>query len=107
MKILKLLVLGAALMTGLVACPRENIIFSSDQRIIRGNWTGTAKRVCANVSQTAWSPDGTKIVSNGRRTVIWDAVTGARVRVIAEPSQQVVWTSAAELHARLDEIVLS
>jgi hypothetical protein len=80
------------LMTGLVACPRENIIFSTDQRIVRGNWAGTAKRVCANVSQTAWSPDGTKIVSNGKRTVIWDAVTGARVRVIAEASQQVVWT---------------
>ena len=93
MKTLKLLVLGAALMTGLVACPRENIIFSTDARIVRGNWTGTAKRVCANVSQTAWSPDGTKIVSNGKRTVIWDAVTGARVRVIPEASQQVVWTA--------------
>jgi WD40 repeat protein len=92
MKTLKLLVLGAALMTGLVACPRENIIFSTDQRIVRGNWSGTAKRVCANVSQTAWSPDGTKLVSNGKRTVIWDAVTGARVRVIAEASVQVVWT---------------
>jgi WD40 repeat protein len=88
----KLLVLGAALMTGLVACPRENIIFSTDARIVRGNWAGTAKRVCANVSQTAWSPDSTKIVSNGKRTVIWDAVTGARVRVIAEESAQVVWT---------------
>jgi hypothetical protein len=95
MKTLKLLVLGAALMTGLVACPRENIIFSTDQRIVRGNWAGTAKRVCANVSQTAWSPDGTKLVSNGNRTVIWDATTGARVRVIAEGSQQVVWTGAS------------
>jgi WD40 repeat protein len=92
MKTLKMLVLGAALMTGLVACPRENIIFSTDTRIVRGNWVGTAKRVCANVSQTAWSPDATKIVSNGKRTVIWDATTGARVRVIAEQSQQVVWT---------------
>jgi hypothetical protein len=92
MKTLKLFVLGATLMTGLVACPRENIIFSTDARIVRGNWAGTAKRVCANVTQTAWSPDGTKIVSNGKRTVIWDAVTGARVRVIAEESAQVVWT---------------
>jgi hypothetical protein len=95
MKTLKLLVLGAALMTGLVACPRENIIFSTDARIVRGNWAGTAKRVCANVSQTAWNPDGTKIVSNGKRTVIWDATTGARVRVIAEASTQVVWTANA------------
>jgi WD40 repeat protein len=95
MKTLKLLVLGATLMAGLVACPRENIIFSTDQRIVRGNWSGTAKRVCANVSQTAWSPDGTKIVSNGKRTVIWDAVTGARVRVIAEQSVQVVWTASS------------
>jgi hypothetical protein len=95
MKILKLLVLSATLMTGLVACPRENIIFSTDPRIVRGNWVGTAKRVCANVTQTAWSPDGTKIVSNGKRTVVWDAVTGARVRVIAEQSQQVVWTPTA------------
>jgi WD40 repeat protein len=95
MKTLKLLVLGAALMSGLVACPRENIIFSTDPRIVRGNWAGTAKRVCANVSQTAWSPDGTKIVSNGNRTVIWDAVTGARVRVIAEASTQVVWTATS------------
>jgi hypothetical protein len=99
MKTLKLLVLGATLMTGLVACPRENIIFSTDPRIVRGNWAGTAKRVCANVSQTAWSPDGTKIVSNGKRTVIWDALTGARVRVMAEQSQQVVWTSTAIITA--------
>jgi WD40 repeat protein len=93
MKTLKLLVLGVALMTGLVACPRENIIFSTDARIVRGNWAGTAKRVCANVSQTAWSPDGTKLASNGNRTVIWDAVTGARVRVIPEAATQVVWTA--------------
>ena len=93
MKTLKLLVLGAALISGLTACPRENIIFSTDPRIVRGNWAGSAKRVCADVSQTAWSPDGTKIVSNGKRTVIWDAVTGARVRVIAASSQQVVWTA--------------
>jgi hypothetical protein len=99
MKTLKLLVLGAALMTGLVACPRENIIFSTDARIVRGNWAGTAKRVCANVSQTAWSPDGTKIVSNGKRTVIWDVVTGTRVRVIAEGSTQVVWTATAIITA--------
>jgi hypothetical protein len=95
MKTLKLLVLGAALMTGLVACPRENIIFSTDPRIIRGNWAGMAKRVCANASQTAWSSDGTKFVANGKRTVIWDATTGARVQVIAEGSQQVVWTATS------------
>ena len=93
MKTLKLLVLGAVLISGLVACPRENIIFSSDPRIIRGNWEGTAKRVCANATQTAWSLDGTKIASNGNRIVIWDAVTGARVRVMAEAATQVVWTT--------------
>lgn len=95
MKTLKLLVLGAALMSGLTACPRENIIFSTDPRIVRGNWAGSAKRVCANVSQTAWSPDGTKIASNGNRTTIWDATTGARVRVIGERSGQVVWNGTS------------
>jgi hypothetical protein len=91
MNIFKLVIVAAALMVGLSSCYRENIIFSTDPRIVRVNWAGTAKRVCANVSQTAWSPDGTKIVSNGIRTVIWDAVTGARVRVIPEASAQVVW----------------
>jgi hypothetical protein len=85
----------------LTSCPNiENLQFNSDPRIIRGKWTGVAKRNCSAGSTTGpitWNADGSKLITgdNGNpnvRNVVWNTLTGARVSVIKGNAQGVVWT---------------
>ncbi len=66
----------------LCACPKP-VSFSTDPSIMRGAWAGTISHSCqTNISDLAWSPDGTLIATVGSELVLWNATDGTRVRTI-------------------------
>jgi hypothetical protein len=83
----------------LTSCPKiENLQFNSDPRIIRGKWTGQAKRSCSGGGEIIWNADGSKLITAGNgnpndRSVIWNALTGTRVLVLNGGAQDAVWSA--------------
>ena len=79
-----------------------DVPLATDPRIMRGAWGGSLDATCAGgIGNAQISPDGSRLVSNGAQTVVWDFASGAKIAVLERSDgtaiQQVRWISNDQL----------